>query len=104
MIFRTVTEPGVVQTKLQSIVARHGGTITVARGNAPQFMIVPKGARSCVVAFNTDVPHLGALGKPLLFGPGSILDAHGANEKIGKKELLKSVETYADTVAALCRS
>lgn len=104
MMFRTVTDPDVVQMKLQSIVAHHGGTITVARGNAPQFMIVPKGARSRVVAFNTDVPHLGALGKPMLFGPGSILDAHGANEKIGKKELLESVETYVDTVNALCRS
>jgi acetylornithine deacetylase/succinyl-diaminopimelate desuccinylase-like protein len=59
---------------------------------------------SRVVAFNSDVPHLGALGEPLLFGPGSILDAHGANEKIGKKELLDSVKTYADTVIALCRS
>ena len=57
-----------------------------------------------MVAFNTDVPHLGALGTPLLFGPGSILDAHGANEKIGKKDLLQSVQTYADTVTALCRS
>jgi acetylornithine deacetylase len=104
MIFRTVTDPEVVQAKLQSIVARHGGTITVSRGNPPQFMAVPGGARSTVVAFNTDVPHLGALGKPLLFGPGSILDAHGANEKIGKKDLLESVETYVETVQALCRS
>ena len=104
MIFRTVTDPGDVQAKLQPIVARHGGTITVSRGNPPQFMTVPDGARSAVVAFNTDVPHLGALGKPLLFGPGSILDAHGANEKIGKKELLESVGTYVDTVLSLCRS
>jgi acetylornithine deacetylase len=104
MIFRTVTDPDVVQAKLQTIVARYGGTITVSRGNPPQFMTVPDGARSTVVAFNTDVPHLGALGKPLLFGPGSILDAHGANEKIGKKELLESVETYVETVQSLCRS
>jgi len=104
MIFRTVTEPEEVQTKLQSIIARHGGTITVSRGNPPQFMKVPDGVSSRVVAFNTDVPHLGALGTPLLFGPGSILDAHGANEKIGKKELLDSVQTYVNTVIALCRS
>ena len=104
MVFRLVTEPGLVQTKLQEIVARYGGTITVARGNAPQFMYVPEGAPSAVVSFNTDAPHLGALGKPLLFGPGSILDAHGANERIGKKELLESVQTYADTVHLLCRS
>jgi acetylornithine deacetylase len=104
MIFRTVTHPDEVQTKLQSIIARHGGTITVSRGNPPQRMKVPDGAASRVVAFNTDVPHLGALGQPLLFGPGSILDAHGANEKIGKKDLLQSVATYADTVIALCRN
>jgi acetylornithine deacetylase len=104
MIFRTVTDPAIVQAKLQSIVARHGGTITVSRGNPPQFMTVPDGAKSTVVAFNTDVPHLGALGKPLLFGPGSILDAHGTNEKIGKKELLDSIGTYVETVHALCRS
>jgi acetylornithine deacetylase len=104
MIFRTVTSPEDAQAKLQSIVTRHGGTITVSRGNPPQFMTVPDGAKSTVVAFNTDVPHLGALGKPLLFGPGSILDAHGANEKIGKKELLDSIGTYVETVHALCRN
>ncbi|HXH94169.1 MAG TPA: M20/M25/M40 family metallo-hydrolase [Thermoanaerobaculia bacterium] len=104
MIFRTVTDPAIVQAKLQAIITRHGGTITVSRGNPPQFMTVPDGAKSVVVAFNTDVPHLGALGKPLLFGPGSILDAHGANEKIGKKELLDSIETYVETVHALCRN
>jgi acetylornithine deacetylase len=104
MIFRTVTHPDEVQAKLQSIVARHGGTITLSRGNPPQFMKVPDGVPSRVVAFNTDVPHLGALGQPLLFGPGSILDAHGANEKIGKKELLESVQTYSDTIIALCRN
>jgi acetylornithine deacetylase/succinyl-diaminopimelate desuccinylase-like protein len=66
-------------------------------------MHVPDGAPSTVVAFNTDVPHLGNLGKPLLFGPGSILDAHGAKEKIGKKELLQAVETYRETVLQLTR-
>src|SRR5258708_6493753 len=85
MIFRTVTDPAIVQAKLQAIVTRHGGTITVSRGNPPQFMTVPDGAKSTVVAFNTDVPPLSALRKPLLFGPGSIRDAHGANAQIAKK-------------------
>jgi acetylornithine deacetylase len=101
MIFRTVTEPEPVQRKLEAILAKHGGTITMSRGNRPQFMTVPPGAPSQVVAFNTDVPWLSALGKPLLFGPGSILDAHGPNEKIGKKDLLDSVEVYAETVRSL---
>jgi acetylornithine deacetylase len=104
MIFRTVSEPAKVQHQLEELLVEHGGVITVSRGNPPQYMHVPAGRPSAVVAFNTDVPWLGALGKPMLFGPGSILDAHGAHERIGKRELLDSVQTYYDVVAELCRS
>lgn len=104
MIFRTVGEPDDVRVQLERLVAKHGGRITLSRGNPPQHMHVPEGATSRVVAFNTDVPWLSNLGTPLLFGPGSILDAHGANEKIGKRELLEAVETYHDTVISLCRN
>ncbi len=101
MIFRLVTTPDDVQHKLAILVANHDGRITLARGNPPQFMVVPEGAPSHVVAFNTDVPWLFNLGKPLLFGPGSILDAHGANEKISKRDLLDAVVTYEEMVVAL---
>jgi acetylornithine deacetylase len=101
MIFRTVGEPAEVQAKLEALLARHGGRITLSRGNPPQWMTVPEGAKSAVVAFNTDVPWLSNLGKPLLFGPGSILDAHGAREKIGKRELLEAVGTYERVVGEL---
>lgn len=101
MIFRLVTTPREVQTRVEDLVAQHGGRVTVARGNPPQFMIVPEGEKSAVVAFNTDVPWLGNLGKPLLFGPGSILDAHGANERIGKRELLAAIDTYEAMVISL---
>lgn len=101
MIFRLVTTPEDVEQRLRTILAEHGGRITLSRGNAPQFMIVPEGRKSTVVSFNTDVPWLSALGKPLLFGPGSILDAHGVNEKISKKELLEAVGTYEEMVISL---
>ena len=101
MIFRIAGD--LDRARLDAILAKHNGTITVARGNPPQHMVVPDGAPSTIVAFNTDVPWLSNLGKPMLFGPGSILDAHGANEKIGKKELLEAVETYVKTVLSLCR-
>lgn len=101
MIFRIIGEPEETRRRLELLVARHGGKITRALGNPPQFMIVPEGASSTVVAFNSDVPHLRSFGKPLLFGPGSILDAHGPNERIAKRELLDAVNAYYDVVVAL---
>jgi len=104
MMFRTVSDPEEVRAKVEALLAQYDGHITMWRGNAPQFMTVPDGMPSTVVAFNTDVPWLTALGKPLLFGPGSITDAHGPDEKIGKKDLLEAVQTYHDTVKKLCQS
>ena len=104
MMFRTVGDPEAVRARVEALLAKHGGRITLSRGNHPQFMTVPEGMPSKVVAFNTDVPWLTALGKPLLFGPGSIMDAHGPDEKIGKKDLLEAVGTYHDTVRKLCQS
>lgn len=100
-IFRIVTPPDEVRTKLDVLLAEHRGRIVKSHGNPPQEMVVPEGASSTVVAFNTDVPHLSALGKPLLFGPGTILDAHGEQEKIAKRDLLDAIETYRATVVSL---
>ena len=101
MIFRLVTTPEDVQARLEKLVERYRGRIILTRGNPPQFMVVPEGQKSVVVSFNTDVPWLTSLGKPLLFGPGSILDAHGKNERIGKRDLLRAVETYEEMVISL---
>lgn len=101
LIFRLATPLEETRQRLADLIAQHGGTITMSRGNPPQFMIVPEGEESQVVSFNTDVPWLGNLGKPLLFGPGSVLDAHGANEKIAKRDLLAAVTTYEEMVVAL---
>jgi acetylornithine deacetylase len=103
MMFRIVTEVDDVRDRLDALVRKHGGHIVRGHGNPPQLMAVPDGEQSVVVAFNTDVPHLKALGKPLLFGPGSILDAHGANERIARKDLLAAIDTYERTVTSLLR-
>ena len=104
VMFRLVTTPEEVKSRLEDLLSEHKGTITAWRGNVPQFMHVPEGRPSTVVAFNTDVPWLSNLGKPILFGPGSILDAHGEDEKISKRELLEAVDTYERLVTDLCRS
>jgi len=53
-----------------------------------------EGFPTTVVSFASDVPHLENLGKRLMIGPGSILDAHTANEKISKKEMMEGVDLY----------
>jgi acetylornithine deacetylase len=44
--------------------------------------------------FTTDIPFLNTWGEPLLVGPGSVLLAHTADERVGIGELEQAVETY----------
>jgi acetylornithine deacetylase len=60
------------------------------------------GFPTSVVSFTTDIPVLTpSWGEPFLFGPGSIHFAHTTKEKISKRELLDSVDTYAQMTRML---
>ena len=59
------------------------------------------GFEQCVVRFTTDIPYLSNWGKPLLLGPGSILNAHTEHEFVEKRELEQAVDIYAQLVRAL---
>jgi acetylornithine deacetylase len=52
------------------------------------------GLATDVFAFTTDIPLLARWGRPLLFGPGSILLAHSDDEHVNLTELEASVDTY----------
>jgi acetylornithine deacetylase len=58
------------------------------------------GFESETFAFTTDIPFLPRWGEPLLFGPGSVLDAHTDGDRVSLAEL----ESAADTYASLARS
>ena len=58
-----------------------------------RFFTVP-GFEECIVRFTTDIPYLNNWGKPLLLGPGSILDAHTDHERVSKAELRAAVDLY----------
>src|SRR5439155_13101737 len=64
LLLRLVGEPDDARERLESLVKKFGGTITLTRGNPPQHMVVPDGAPSTIVSFNTDVPWLPNLVKP----------------------------------------
>lgn len=100
-IFRIVEPVGAALARLESIVAPLGGTVVRYHGNDPVRMAHPAGRESIVVGFNTDAPHLAKIGRPILYGPGSILDAHATGEKIAKREILAAVETYRTLVSDL---
>ena len=55
---------------------------------------MPAGEQGIPVAFGTDAPHIRRWGRPLLYGPGSILDAHTSREGISLTELRASVDAY----------
>jgi acetylornithine deacetylase len=93
LMLRTVEDPEASTARLDRVVGGRA-EIEILGGAAPQMMHVVDGFPQTVVSFGSDVPYLGALGKPLLVGPGSILDAHTADEKILKQDLLDGVDLY----------
>lgn len=54
-----------------------------------------------VVRFTTDIPYLTRWGKPLLLGPGSILDAHTNHERVSRQELSRAVNLYVSLATKL---
>jgi acetylornithine deacetylase len=61
------------------------------------------GFASDVFAFTTDIPLLPRWGRPLLFGPGSILLAHAEDEHVTLAELEASVDGYVAIARMLLR-
>jgi acetylornithine deacetylase len=61
------------------------------------------GTETAVFPFTTDIPLLDKWGVPLLFGPGSILLAHTADEHIEVAELERAISTYVALAQACLR-
>ena len=100
IMIRTVAPRSEVEEKMRNI-AGNRATMDVVSASDPQIMHVVEGFPTTVVSFGSDVPHLDKLGRRLLIGPGSILDAHTADEKISKRELVEGVELYERLVRKL---
>lgn len=72
------------------------GKVEYASAHNPVRLFSVAGFEETVVRFTTDVPYLSNWGKPLLLGPGSILDAHTDHERVSKQELERSVDLYVE--------
>ena len=98
--FRLVTDGEVVRQRLEDAVAGRAHIEYLSVTPPVRLMALP-GFEQCVVGFTTDTAHLGHWGTPLLLGPGSILDAHTAHERIAKAELARGVDLYVKLVRSL---
>ena len=68
--------------------------ITFHSVSDPQFLHTVPGFETTAVSFGTDIPYLRPMGSMLLFGPGSIHDAHTLRERISRSEQEKAVSLY----------
>src|SRR5262249_52830718 len=100
LLFRVVTNADSLKRVIEEVVGTLA-EIEYTFACDPVFTEQLNGFETTVVSFTTDIPALTNWGKPLLFGPGSILDAHTPHEKISKRELLGAVETYQQMVVRL---
>jgi acetylornithine deacetylase len=100
VMIRILVPREVAEQRLQQIVGGRA-EIKVLGGTSPHRMHVVEGFETMVASFGSDAPYLGNLGKPLLIGPGSILDAHTANEKISKLEMMEGAAIYERLVKKL---
>jgi len=80
---------------------RGRGRLEYASAHNPVRLFSVPGFDNCVVRFTTDIPYLSSWGKPLLLGPGSILDAHTDHERISKSELKDAVALYVNLAKKL---
>ncbi len=100
VLVRTVEEKADAEKRFRTVVAGRAD-IDIRSASNPQFMHVVEGFPETVVSFGSDAPYLGNLGKAILVGPGSILDAHTANEKIDRQDLLDGIDLYERLVRRL---
>jgi len=75
--------------------------VEVLSVSEPQTLFTVPGFETVVLAYGTDIPYLRALGRPLLLGPGSILDAHIDEERMSKAQMRESVPLYQKLVKQL---
>lgn len=101
VLVRTVEPISVVRARVEQCLSPHVQLAETSKAYGPIEFLVPPGEEGVRVAFGTDAPHMPRFGRPLLFGPGSIRDAHTDHEKIEKKDLEASVHTIEATVREL---
>jgi acetylornithine deacetylase len=97
---RLVTSVAPIKQMIKSVVADRA-EIKYSSEHGPVKLMAVDDLDQTVVRFTTDIPYLTHWGRPLLLGPGSILDAHTDHEKVSKQELSRAVSLYVSLATQL---
>jgi acetylornithine deacetylase len=101
VLVRTVEPIDVVAKRVERALTAHVKVVNTHKGYGPIDFEVPSGEEGISVAFGTDVPHMPRWGRPLLYGPGSILDAHTDHEKVTRRSLEEAAARYESALREL---
>jgi acetylornithine deacetylase len=100
-MFRTVGPLSALEPALAALKKRVS-VETILEVPAVRLTLVD-GFKTASFPFTTDIPFLDGWGDPILFGPGSILQAHTADEHVEIGELHRAVDSYVDIASQLLR-
>ncbi|KAL4936210.1 hypothetical protein BDV06DRAFT_111768 [Aspergillus oleicola] len=93
---RVATELDEIERRVAEVVARYPDVQMKKSFSYPETLLDHEfeGLETTPVAFGTDIPRLKGDHKKYLYGPGSILDAHGENEQVTIPDLMECLAVY----------
>jgi acetylornithine deacetylase len=101
IFFRTTFESHpFIMKKLQEI-CDDKSKVEVGYADDPLNFAVVEGFETDIVSYGSDAPELGNLGTPLMYGPGSILNAHTKDENIVIEDMYRAIEDLKKIYLAL---
>ena len=92
IFFRTTFLTHDILVKMVNEITDDRTKIEFAYGDRPIEFHTVDGFETGVVSYGSDAPELPNLGKPMMYGPGSIFTAHTHNEHIKIPDMQKAVE------------
>lgn len=98
---RVATNVALIKKKVTAIVAEFTNVEVAFQFEYPETLLdwqLDGGFEAAPVSYGTDVPRLQGSHKKVLYGPGTILVAHGKNEHVKISELVESVAGYKKLV------
>jgi len=102
VMVRVVEEPRAVETRIRAHLTKEVEFDAEKSYGPVEFFVPPAHAADApVVAFGTDAPWLTRFGTRVLYGPGSIDDAHTDHEKLATASFERAVGEYERTAREL---